>query len=149
MGRAINKTLSWAISQGLRAIARESDVPLSVLRRRRRGKLHRAFRRELSGAAWFGVLPVRAGDVGKPRQSRLGARVGKHFFDKAFVATMSTGHTGVFLRQRASRLPIKEQGVYLTPAVRALEGVRDQLADRFQTTFAQEFNYEVNVRGQA
>jgi len=142
LGRAINKTLSWALSQGLRAIARDSDVPLKVLRRRRRGSLHRATVRELSGVAWFGIRPIAAGYLGTPRQTRAGARVGSHFFDKAFVATMPTGHVGIFRRQRRSRLPIKEEVVYLTPARHAIDGVKAQLADRLSMTFTQEMNFE-------
>jgi hypothetical protein len=147
--RAINKTLTWAVSQGLRAIARENDIPLKALRGRRRGRKRNASRRRLTGTAWFGTLPVRASDVGAPRQTRAGARAGKHFFDRAFVARVTSGHIGIFKRAGHSRLPILEQVVRLQAADKAIEGVARALPARLETTFAQEFNFEVNVRGQA
>jgi hypothetical protein len=146
--RAINKTLTWAVSHGLRAIASANDVPLKALRGRRRGRKRNASRRNLTGQAWFGTLPVLASDVGKPRQTRLGARAGKHAFPGAFVATMPSGHIGIFKRRSASRLPIVEQVVQLSAAESAIEGVARQTSTRLETVFAQEFNYEVNVRGQ-
>jgi len=145
--RAINKTLTWAVSQGLRAIASANDVPLKALRGRRRGRKRNASRRNQVGTAWFGILPVRASDVGTPRQSRLGARAGKHFFSGAFVATMPSGHIGIFKRRTQSRLPIIEQVVRLQSAETAIDGVARQTSTRLETVFAQEFNFEVNVKG--
>lgn len=146
--RAINKTLTWAVSQGLRAIARQHEVPLKALRGRRRGSVRRASRVSLTGTAWFGTRPIRASALGTPRQTRLGARAGSHFFAKAFVATMPSGHLGIFKRRDRSRLPIVEQTVHLSAAKTALDPVQAGLADRLQKTFLQELNFEI-FRGNA
>lgn len=146
--RAINKTITWAVSQGLRAIAKQHDIPLKALTGRRRGRTRRASRRNMTGIAWFGTLPVRASDVGTPRQNRLGARAGSHFFPGAFVATMHSGHIGIFKRAGYSRLPIKEQVVRLSAASQAIDGVKNDVANRLEITFAQEMNFE-QLRGQA
>lgn len=145
--RAINKTLSWANSQGLRAIAQKHEVPLKTLRGRRRSKVIKASRSRLSGLAWFGTAPLRASYLGTPRQTRQGARAGTRFFPGAFVATMPSGHVGIFKRQDRARLPIVEQVVRLDAADKALAPVEAGIAARLQTTFTQEMNYELNVRG--
>jgi hypothetical protein len=147
--RTINKTLNWARTQGLRALARAHDIPIKALRSRRRGRVFRVSRVGLAnGAVWFGTLPVRAAYVGTPRQTRLGARAGRHSFPGAFVARMPSGHIGIFKRADRSRLPIIEQVVELAQADTALDGLQRDLPGRLVTTFNQEFNYEVNVRGQ-
>lgn len=147
LARAINKTLNWARTQGLRAIAAEHRVPLAVLRRRRRTAVLKATRRALSGTLWFGTAPIRAAYLGTPRQTRAGARVAGRLFEGAFVTRLPSGHVGVFRRVAKSRLPIIEQTVALSAARRALEPVETQIVERLQTVFAQELNYETTVKG--
>jgi hypothetical protein len=144
--RAINKTLSWATSQGQRAIAAKHNIPLKALRARRRTAVARATSKHLSGRAWFGTAPIKAAYLGTPRQTKAGARVGRLAFAGAFVAPMPSGHVGIFRRLGTSRLPIVEEEVRLTAAEQALSGVKSQLAERLQTVFFQEMNYETNVK---
>jgi hypothetical protein len=144
--RTVNKVLNSVRSQGLRAIARAHDMPLASLRRRRRAAVVKASRTDLSGLAWFGTVPVKAGYLGKPRQSRLGARVGQHRFDGAFVATLPSGHIGIFRRRGQSRLPIVEQTVQLSAARTALAPIEAGLGDQVEKVFQQEMNYE-RLRG--
>ena len=151
--RAINKTLTWAGSQGLRAMAQENNIPLKVLRggrakgRRGRSRIFQAKQTYVSGLLWLGTGPIKAGYLPPLRQQPLGAMAGKHFFKGSFVTKMPTGHIGIFSRKGASRLPLREEYVRLSAAEKALDGVQRGLATRLETTFAQEFNYEVNVRG--
>jgi len=140
--RTINKVLNSVRSQGLRAIARTHDIPYSALRKRRRAAVVRASRQDLTGRAWFGTVPVKASYLGKPRQSRLGAKVGRHKFDGAFVATTPTGHVGIFKRAGRSRLPIEEQVVKLSAARAALSPVEAGVADQVEKVFQQEMNFE-------
>lgn len=153
--RAINKTLNWARSQGLRSIAAEHGIPLKTLRgnkserRRGRGIVRSAIRTNITGWVWFGTRPIKASYLGTLRQQPLGAMAGKHSFPGGFVATMPTGHIGIFRRSGRSRLPIQEEVVRLEATQQALASVMAGVADRLQKTFLQELNYEVNVRGQA
>lgn len=153
--RAINKTLTWAGSQGLRAIAQANAIPLGSLRggrnkgRRGRSRIFPAKRNYVSGLLWLGTGPIKASYLKPLRQQPLGAMAGKHFFKGSFVAKMPTGHIGIFGRKGASRLPLREEYVRLTAAEKALDGVHRNLSQRLETVFAQEFNYEVNVRGRA
>lgn len=153
--RTINKVLASVRSQGLRAIATAHDIPSSALRRRRRAAVVRASRANLSGLAWFGTVPVKAGYLGKPKQSRLGARAGRHSFEGAFVATVPGGHIGIFRRkENASRrtlgrpgtsspnLPIVEQVVKLSAARAALAPIESGLPDQIAKVFQQEMNFE-------
>jgi len=140
--RTINKVLNSVRSQGLRAIARTHDMPYSALRKRRRGAVARASRRDLSGLVWFGTAPVKASYLGKPRESNRGARVGRHSFEGAFVATTPSGHIGIFKRRGRSRLPIAEQVVKLSAARAALAPIEAGVADQVEKVFRQELNFE-------
>lgn len=164
--RAINKTLKWAQSHGTRAIAQEQGVPLKVLRSRKRIAIHPATNNDLSGLAWFGLAPIKAGYLGVLRQTSSGAKAGSRFFAGAFVATMQTGassafrklgesvpsglndptHTGIFKREGKSRFPIKEQYVSISASQNALRRIAGQVPGRMRTVFRQEMNYAVNVQ---
>lgn len=153
--RTINKVLASAVSQGLRAIAAADAIPLKVLRgskakgRRGRGIVRRAVRGNLTGIAWFGTNPIKAGYLGTPRRTAGGARVGQHVFPGSFVATMPSGHVGIFHRAGRARLPIVEEVVRLTAAPQAIDGIKRRIPERLAVVFNQEMNYELNVRGRA
>lgn len=141
--RAVTKTSKWAATQGLRAIAQAERIPVGKLRQGRRSAVRvRRQQGANQGTVWFGVLPVKAGRLGKPRQTKKGARVGRHFFGEAFVATMRNGHVGIWLRSTKARLPIVEQFVVLDNAESALQRVQERIPDRLTTVMAQELNYE-------
>lgn len=143
--RAVNKTIVWARSQGGRRLAREHDLPLKSLRPRMR--LFKASPGDLRGTAWFGVRPIKAIYAGSPQRSGTGTKVRKHFFASGFVARMPSGHRGVFKRRGKSRLPIEEQTIPLRTASAILGDVARDAPARLRTVYAQEINYEVNVRG--
>lgn len=168
--RTINKTVGWTRSRGARLIAQEHGVPLKVMigkGRHRRVRTFPATGDNLSGLVWFGLAPLKASYLGTPRQTRLGVKVGNRFFEGAFVADVKTGvasayrrlgesvpsgikgstHTGIFKRVGRSRLPIKEQYVYLGASQQGLQQLARQVPGHLRTVFKQELNYEVNVRG--
>lgn len=143
--RSVNKTLAWVRSQGGRLLAREHDVPLKTLRGRLRvGKASAGTPR---GSAWFGTRPIKAVYAGRPLESLGGTKVRGHFFPGSFVARMPSGHFGVFKRRGAARLPIDEQMIRLHQAEAVLQGIADRAPERLRTIYAQELNYELNVRG--
>lgn len=144
---SINKNVRWTSRQGLRDIARAHEIPLRVLSRRRRAAYRLARAYTLAGSAWFGTASIAASYLGVPRQTKAGARVRNKFFPGAFVATMPTGHVGIFRRAGKSRLPITQERVKLDSSLGVLRRLSGLLPARLSQTFAQDFNYAVNVRG--
>jgi hypothetical protein len=157
--RAINKTLGWVNSKGLRAIAAEHGIPLKTLRGRRRVSMRRATGQSLSGRIWFGLAPIKAVYLGTPRQTKSGVRVGGLTFPGAFIATMPSGHLGVFKRadslSRRSvgrsagsqpNLPIVEQTVTLSAARESIRAIFAQVPERFRTVFMQELRFGLFIQ---
>jgi len=72
-------------------------------------------RKRIQGITWIGRNAIAAAYAGKPRNVTGGARAGKYFFENAFVATMKSGHTGIFKRIKGST-KIVEQTVDLDQA---------------------------------
>lgn len=165
--RAIRKTAKFGQGRVARAIAGAHGIRQKVLKERARvtvSKVKADARYGVSAYIWVGTVPLRASDVGKPRQTRAGVTVGKHKFPGAFIATMESGHTGVFKRQGIKRVmdegryagtgilrqEIQEQTVTLPRARAAMESVRDrEIVPRLLELMRQELNYEVNVRARA
>lgn len=159
---AINKTLDWVTSRAARAIADENDVPLKSLSRRRRISKRRASGQDLSGRLWLGMAPIKAIYLGSARQTRSGARVGSRAFPGSFLATMPSGHLGVFKRDEsllrrskgrsagsAPNLPITEQTVALKAAESRIRSIFDQAPERLRTVFLQEMRFRLFVQGKA
>lgn len=165
--RAVNKTARWVRTRAIREIAAANNIPQKILRghrnpvsgkktRGRRGRVFvsRAVEGHEHASLWIGTRAVAAGYLGTPHQFRYGAKVRGRKFEKAFVATMASGHVGIFRRAkdgdgRVGRLPIKEEYVELAQADTAVAGIRRQIPARLRKTLDQELNYELNVRGAA
>lgn len=152
--RAVNKTAKWAAREVARSIAADDRVPLRALykastsrRHRKRVQFYLADRRRGDAAVWVGYNPIKASYLGALRKQRRGASAGKHFYERAFVATMRSGHRGVYLRRGKSRTPIDEQYAPLESAERNVDTVSRRIPARLADVLAQELNYEVNVRG--
>lgn len=141
--RAINKTLKWLDTQGRRAVAKEFGLPVRAMTRAKRIKRVNATSRRLSGILWLGIAPVKAAYFGKPRQLKKGAKAGKKTFPGAFVATMRSGHIGIFRRKGKSRLPIREVRVPLQGAQGIVSSIARQADKRLLTIFQQELSYEL------
>lgn len=161
--RAVNKTLRSLRTRAIRDVAHAANVPQKVLRGRGGGRgrafIRKARGRDVTGALWFGTASIAAAYLGNPRQFAYGARVGRRKFPGAFVATMPSGHVGVFRRGESARhrparnawgttaLPIKEVGVDLDGARAAINRLRPYARRRLTTVLDQELNYALNVRG--
>lgn len=117
---------------------------------------------------WFGAYSVPISALGEPKEGKAAVRVGKRRFARAFVATMLSGHRAVFMRYssrywtpeiyrgkgggpnvHAGRLPIYEpRPVPIADEMERSIARRGAAAfELFQRRFAEELNYEVNVRG--
>lgn len=113
--RALNKTARWLRSRIIKETAEQLDIKQSLIRkslvlvRARRGSVQaKVGQRKRSGA-------LNAIYLGQARQQASGVRVARRQFDKAFIATMPTGLTGIFRRKpNASRLPIMPVQIVIT-----------------------------------
>lgn len=143
--RALNKTLTWTGGQGRRILAQESGLALKSLKSRVR--IGKASRSTLRGSVWFGLAPVKAIYAGGARQTKTGVTARGLSYTGAFLATMPTGHLGIFKRRGAARLPIDEQSIYLAYSGEHLRSLGARAHDRLRTIFGQEINYELRVRG--
>ena len=159
--RALRRTITWVRKQMLREGAQEFRVPQARLKKANRASISTA---DHGARSWLGIDPIRAGYLGKPRQQKRGARVGKHTFPGAFVASMASGYTGIFTRRdaaasatgvdskgrpRKGRLPLEEQ------VVKAENGISDSFmqwlaanADqRLLKEFVQNLEFYSGARG--
>lgn len=135
---AINKTLLKGRTKAVRDVSQDAKVKAKTIRGRT--SIKKARRNKPKATFYIGILPIRASDLGKPRQLKTTARVGKHDFPDGFVATMPSGHVSIFKRKGQGRLPIKEQTVKLDGA--------DKIAKRafrhvMRTDFPRIFHHEV------
>lgn len=150
--RALKKIGQYAGSQVARGIAAAERIPLRTLTRGRAGKAGRLRVRvpettaALKAQVWIGTNPVKASYLGKPRQTKAGARAGQHAFPGAFVATMKSGHVGIFKRAHGSR-KLDEQVIRLQSAQSVVDKVLGPLPERHYALLMQELNYELRVRG--
>ena len=116
---------------------------------------------------WVGTNPLPLAVLGEPKQTKRDVRVGRRNFPGAFVATMKSGHRGVFIR-RGSRhydsalyhktrrtpakpylsLPIaKARGVNVAPAVeRSFSGNRSDFEEFFRRSFFAALHYRRNLK---
>lgn len=150
MIRALRTTAKWVDTQGSRALAKASKVPLKALKRGKgvgRVRLKMPQQGKLRASVWFGTMPVKAAYVGKLSQHAKGARAGKHFFPGGFKARMRSGHIGIYLRKGKKRTPLVEQTVSLAESQSILSAVAGQTEAILEKNMAHELNYEINVRG--
>ena len=127
---ALNKVAAKIRTASYRDAAKSIGIPQRVLRGSRvkripaRVILRRANRRREAALLTALTLPVAAAKAGNAKQGRKGARVGRHHqFGGSFVATMPSGHRGIFRRKPGvGRLPINEVTIPLSPMLeRAIE----------------------------
>lgn len=144
---ALNKTAKNAQTDTVRALAAKYRVPQKLLRGVRgkgaRVRTIKANRRTLT--AWISakVQAIKAARVGKPRQTKTGAKAGQHTYPGGFVATMPSGHTGIFKRKGGSRLPIAEQVIKMPDG----ESIAQRnTAKRARVSFPKHFLHEIKWR---
>lgn len=137
--RAFKRTSKWAQTQGLRAMSRASGIQQKGLKSRFRAMVYGGTEGQVR--IWFGTDDIPAGYVGKPRQQKKGAKVGKHKFPGAFVATMKSGHTSIFERQGKSRLPIMEHFVEVIMPDDEFNRIAQESESKLLNQFHHELEY--------
>lgn len=136
--RAFKRTSDWAKSQGAKSMSRESRLTQKVLKARHRAQ---AYQSDGFARVWFGVDPIKAVYTGKLKQQKRGIKVGKFTFKGAFVATMKSGHTGIFMRQGKSRLPIIEQFINVILPEEEFNRIAQESESKLLNQFHHELEY--------
>jgi len=155
--RTLSKTLTWMESNLLAAMAQNTGVPSSKLKAARRvkgylgrGKGFASFTLPTSGGTegivFVGTKPVKAIYLGGAKQTATGVSVKGREFPHSFLATMPSGHLGIFHRSGKARLPIVEDRVPVDIEESAA-AVAEAAGARLETLLGQELNYAFNVRG--
>ena len=144
--RALNKTAIWLRAQSVTAISQQKQIKQNLIRERLR--IIRANRASLKAFVIAKLYGVKACKLGTMRQTSTGVSVGGYDFPHAFIATMPTGHTGVFQRKGTARLPIKEATVELEPEASETIGALVELetSARFVELFRHELTFMLRVR---
>ena len=144
--RTLNKTAIWLRAQSTKEISREKQLPQKLIRQRL--QVIKARRSSLKALVVASLYGVKASKLGVMRQTAQGAKVGKYMFEKAFIATMRTGHRGVFKRKTQSRLPIQEVAIALEPvASNIIKGFVDSDAgNKFAHFLKHELNFILRAK---
>jgi hypothetical protein len=142
--RAAIRTREWLRTQVTREIASTTGVPRKALKERvRRGSKENdgAWYSDGQAVLWIGLQDIPAHYLGKPRQTKKGVRVRKHFFDKAFTVSIGEQAPKVWKRAGKSRLPIIKMTVPVEPGRRDLLGKYEKAAARM---FSERLEHEIN-----
>lgn len=132
---AINRTARSLRTRIARRVAAEAGVSVSVVRNRI--QITTAKGRELAALLRTRFWPVPVIRLGA-RETRTGVTVrGIGKLAGRFIATMPSGHTGVFRRRGRERLPITEEKVRLQPGASAAadDEVRTKGPEIFRDNF--------------
>ena len=151
--RGINKTLVTVNAQAARDIKQDIGGKLSISDIKASLSVYKATMKVLYVAvqAKGKRLPIIKLDPGASQDGtgvnyKMGK--GRGHIDHAFIATVKTGHRGVFKRKTRSRLPIQELYGPSLPKVFAnytiLQAMQKTAESRWPTVFQQEINYELS-----
>ena len=139
--RAINRTALWVQSKSAREISSATKIQLKLIRQKLR--VIKANRSSLKSFILANLYGIKASKLGNVKQDASGASVAGFRFDGAFVAKMpKSGHTGIFKRKTAKRLPIQEQYVQIEP--RASEIIRRNVDFEASEIFMKYFKHEID-----
>lgn len=130
--RALSRTARHMQTVVRREAAKEAKVPQKAIR----GRFYRHLSRSRDAASiWAGTYHVPLSQLGEPRQTKAGVRVGRLFYPGAFVGRGKLEGRGVFIRYRSRHF---DPALYRTPKhspsadpiVRALGIPLDRAVDR-------------------
>lgn len=126
--QALNKAVRMARTETVRELARVKDVPQKPIRRRVRAYMAYPNVKPIRSAIWIGLKkPIQAKEIGGSLRTGGTVRIGRRTYRGAFLATMPSGHRGIFHRKpnathrrrrldgQRTQLPIEEGVVRLDP----------------------------------
>ena len=141
---AVRKTKTAAV----REVANKTGIKQKIIRARikaRKVRLRDRHRRVLQASVTGALMKVRAAALGEPQKTKTGARVGRHRFEGAFVATSKRrGGSAIFRRKASTRLPLSEQGIEIRRV--ADTAIRRHLRTTGRQTFEKEFRRQMARR---
>ncbi|MGL9759607.1 MAG: phage tail protein [Wolbachia sp.] len=139
----LNKTALWLKTQAAKEVSKEKRIQLNLMRKRLR--IFKARTSRLDVLIRANLYDIRVSAMGKMRQTRKGAKVGKHEFIGAFKATMPRGNSGIFRREGRTALPIQEVKLGLEPeASRIIENlVNYEVEEVFKKFFERDITRNV------
>lgn len=141
---ALNKAAELARTQSARRIAQLKDMPYGTIRSR--FSLRKATKVGLTAQLRLRVTAVMAQDIGKPKQTRTGAKVRSHTFPGAFVQFSKWAQKdAVFKRVGRERYPIRFQNVPIEPVASnvTLAQVANVVAARWHELFTAALAYRL------
>lgn len=142
--RAAIRTREWLRTQLSREISAMAQVPRKALNGRiRRGPKTKdgAWYSDGQAVLWIGLAGVQAHLTGTPRQTKKGVRVGKHFFDRAFIARIGSDTAKVWRRVDRKRIPV---AIMTVPIDEAGEDLLEKYEAPAARMFSQRLEHEVN-----
>ncbi len=162
-GRAARRTRDWLMTQLTKELAARAALPEKGIRGRFRRGRHaensRFYSNEGYAILWIGLNPVKAEKAGTPRHIKrvrgryhrgpkpvpgAGVRVGRHFFDRAFIGDVYGGQK-VWRRKStgagSERLPVVRMSI---PINDTMEEILPRYQDAAARMFAQRLEHEVN-----
>ena len=95
--RAINKTLGWLRTHIGRAVSKEEKIAATAVRQRLRSYPIQGDSKQ--GKLWFGMNPIEASRIGRPRQSKAGVSVAGRRYRGAFYKTVYGGKADIWIRK--------------------------------------------------
>ncbi|PYC45549.1 hypothetical protein DMX05_03485 [Pseudomonas soli] len=166
--RAINKTLRWLRTHVGRAVAVQERIAVASVRQRLRAYPVGSDGR---GKLWFGLDPIAASRVGRPRQTRNGVSVAgrryqgaffkavygsnpdiwirtasKHFKASDYPASEVSGKGGAssgWIAENGSRFPLAKAMISLEDVRPHFESWTQKAHQRLLVVMRQELNYEL------
>lgn len=135
---AIAKTTTLTKQSLQQRMASQLHIPSKVWRRYRMA----VRRKPEQGLVWVGLNEVKAAYTGAMRQGPHGAYAGERYFPGAFIATMRSGHKGIFSRTGAREkrngkwfAAIAEEMVDVDLGFHVTEAVAQQATETLRTQF--------------
>lgn len=134
--RALNTAMARYKTAASRQLAGSTGIKVGIIKGRL--KTRKANKARLTANVNALLLRVLSRHLGKPRETKSGAKVGKFQFPGAFVETMPRGGKELALKRKGNaRLPIQEQGVVIDPPFRSVMGATQR--STATPTFLKEF----------
>lgn len=140
--RSLTKTIRWLKTHVLREVSRQLKIPQILLRPR--VVVSRADKNDIEASLWFGTYRITLLNAagGRARQVSTGVRVKGKTINHAFIATMKSGHKGIYMRRGKGRLPVNEQMIGIGKTVE--EKIKKLVAGPLQRRFEKIFEHEID-----
>jgi len=94
--RAINKVLGWLRTHIARAVSKQERIAMRAVRQRLRS--YPAKGGAGQGKLWFGINPIEASRIGRPRQTNAGVSVAGRRYAGAFYQRVYGGQADIWIR---------------------------------------------------